>query len=216
SGDESVAESFELRVVACRDHGSNEQGTAHALATAANETLTTPLPGLTGPRCESDKSRDLSTIERTEFRQFGDQGAGDAFSNARHGPQQFPRLPRALAKARTCAGLTTTTGRPAPARPAATTASKPPVASIATRAGDRSFSRATRSSIPAAVRLKANSRRSDAPPRRADPSIHRCPPPSHPSDPILAQTGFYRGPSDCSGSMERQGGHALPCGLCSP
>src|SRR5438477_445926 len=85
SGDESVAESFELRVVACRDHGSNEQGTAHALATAANETLTTPLPGLTGPRCESDKSRDLSTIERTEFRQFGDQGAGDGFSNARHG-----------------------------------------------------------------------------------------------------------------------------------
>jgi hypothetical protein len=35
------------------------------------------------------------------------------------------------AKARTCAGLTTTTGRPAQARPLATTASKPPVASIA-------------------------------------------------------------------------------------
>jgi hypothetical protein len=36
----------------------------------------------------------------------------------------------------TCAGLTTTIGRPAPARPAATTASKPPVASIATIFGD--------------------------------------------------------------------------------
>src|SRR5438045_8077456 len=65
------------------------------------------------------------------------------------------RLPRALAEARTCAGLTTTTGRPAPARPAATTVSKPPVASIATSVGDRAFSRATRSSIPAAVRLKS-------------------------------------------------------------
>src|SRR3981081_2028068 len=41
------------------------------------------------------------------------------------------RLPSAWAKARTCAGLTTTTGRPAPARPAATTASKPPVAKTA-------------------------------------------------------------------------------------
>src|SRR5947207_13614573 len=91
SGDESVAEPFELRFVACRDHGSNEQGTAHALAAAANETLTTPLSGLTGPRCESDKSRNLSTIERAEFRQFGDQGAGDGFSNARHGHQQFLR-----------------------------------------------------------------------------------------------------------------------------
>jgi len=56
------------------------------------------------------------------------------------------RLPSAWAKARTCAGLTTTTGRPAPARPAATTASKPPVASIATIFGDKAPSRAMRSS----------------------------------------------------------------------
>jgi hypothetical protein len=36
----------------------------------------------------------------------------------------FARLPSAWAKARTCAGLTTTIGGPAPARPAATTASQ--------------------------------------------------------------------------------------------
>ena len=64
------------------------------------------------------------------------------------------RLPSAWAKARTWAGSTTTIGSPALARPAATTASKPPVASIATSFGDKALSRATRSSIPEAVRLK--------------------------------------------------------------
>src|SRR5262249_9896755 len=59
-----------------------------------------------------------------------------------------------LAKARTCAGLTTTTGRQALARPEATTVSKPPVASIATNTRDKVLSQATRSRIPAAVRLK--------------------------------------------------------------
>jgi hypothetical protein len=87
--DEFVAEFFELRIVACRDHGSNEQGTAHALATAANEALTTPLPGLAGPWCEANEGGDPSTIERTEFREFGDQGSGDGFSDARPGCQQF-------------------------------------------------------------------------------------------------------------------------------
>src|SRR5207302_9859759 len=43
SGDEPVAEPFELRLVACCDHGSNEQRTAHALAAAATETLTTRI-----------------------------------------------------------------------------------------------------------------------------------------------------------------------------
>lgn len=42
------------------------------------------------------------------------------------------RLPSAVAKARTCAGLTTITGRPVPASPAATIGSNPPVASTAT------------------------------------------------------------------------------------
>jgi hypothetical protein len=49
--------------------------------------------------------------------------------------------------------LTTTTGKPAPATPAATTVSKPPVASIATSLGDIVFSLSTNSSIPAPVRL---------------------------------------------------------------
>src|ERR1700744_4101866 len=89
SGDEFIAELLKLRVVACCKHGSNEQGTAHTLAAAANEALTAPLPGLTGPGCEADKSCDLSTIERTELGQFGKQGAGDGFPNARYGYQQF-------------------------------------------------------------------------------------------------------------------------------
>src|ERR1700730_5399451 len=60
-----------------------------------------------------------------------------------------------------------------------------------------------RSSIPTPVRLK-DSRRLDEPPRPADPLTHRCQLPLRPSDPILARTGFVSGPSDCSGSMERQ------------
>src|SRR5438046_1811873 len=77
---------------------------------------------------------------------------GDHHSIDRVGLGPLAKSPREGTHLR--AGLTTTTGRPAPARPTATTASKPPVASMATSAGDRAFSRATRSSIPAAVRLK--------------------------------------------------------------
>jgi hypothetical protein len=66
------------------------------------------------------------------------------------------RLPTARAKALTCAGLTTTTGRPAAHRLAATTVSKPPVASTATVFGESGLSRPTRASSPAASRDTAN------------------------------------------------------------
>ena len=56
------------------------------------------------------------------------------------------------AKARTWAGLTTTTGSPAPASAAATTVSKPPVASTAMTAARAPGSRATSSSRPAPLR----------------------------------------------------------------
>ena len=64
--------------------------------------------------------------------------------------------PSALAKARTCAGLTTAPGNPAAPRAATTTVSKPPVASNATICGESLRSRATSCSIPAALRLTAN------------------------------------------------------------
>ena len=72
-GDEFVAEAFELRVVTRSDHGADEQRVAHALAASADETLASPLSGLAGPWREPDKGRDLSTVERTEFRQFGNR-----------------------------------------------------------------------------------------------------------------------------------------------
>jgi hypothetical protein len=84
----TVTEAFELRIVARGDHGADEQGVAHALATAADEALAAPLPGLAGPGCEPDKSPDLSTVERTEFRQLGDQGPGDCLSDAGHGSEE--------------------------------------------------------------------------------------------------------------------------------
>src|SRR5690606_34836382 len=52
------------------------------------------------------------------------------------------RLPSALAKERTCAGLTTTTGRPAAESSATASVSSPPLASSATRSGLSSRSRA--------------------------------------------------------------------------
>jgi hypothetical protein len=84
-----VAEAFELRIVARGDHGADEQGAAYALATAADEALAAPLPALAGPGCKPDKGRDLSTVERTEFRQFGDQGPGDCLSDAGHGSEKI-------------------------------------------------------------------------------------------------------------------------------
>ena len=67
-----------------------------------------------------------------------------------------------------------------------------------TNAGDKVFEPGEE------MRLKTKPSPSDEPPRLSVPSTLRCRLPSRPSDPILAQTGFDHGPSDCSGSMERQ------------
>jgi hypothetical protein len=40
---------------------------------AADEALAAPLPGLPGPRRQPDERRDLSAIEGSQFRQFGNQ-----------------------------------------------------------------------------------------------------------------------------------------------
>ena len=78
--------------------------------------------------------------------------------------------------ARTCAGLTTTTGRPAAARLAATTVSKPPVASTATSA--RRQRRTAARPAPRGPRRRALTANAlaarHAHARPADPSIHRC------------------------------------------
>jgi hypothetical protein len=55
------------------------------------------LPGLAGPGREPDKGRDLSTVERTECRQFGNQGPGDRLSYAGHGSEEILFLDRAAA-----------------------------------------------------------------------------------------------------------------------
>src|SRR5579871_3200951 len=64
----------------------------------------------------------------------------------------FARWPIALAKERTWAGLTMTTGSSAEARAAAATVSKPPVASKATIRGEMALSRLISCSSPAALR----------------------------------------------------------------
>jgi hypothetical protein len=63
------------------------------------------------------------------------------------------RWPSEAAKARTRAGLTTTTGKPAAAKLAATTVSNPPVASTATSCAQTGLSSSIKSSMPPASRL---------------------------------------------------------------
>ena len=58
-------------------------------------------------------------------------------------------LPVALAKSRTCRGLTTTTEKAAAVSEATTDTSNPPVASSTTAAGPRDCNRDARSLIPA-------------------------------------------------------------------
>ena len=81
--------SFEGWVVTAGDHGSDEQGVADAFSSAADEALAAPLAGLTGPRRNTDQGRNAAAIERTEFRQFGDQSAGDDRADTGNGGQQI-------------------------------------------------------------------------------------------------------------------------------
>jgi hypothetical protein len=60
-----------VRIIARSDHGTDEQGITHALATATDEAFAAPLAGLAGPGREPNKGRDLSPVERAEFRQLG-------------------------------------------------------------------------------------------------------------------------------------------------
>ncbi len=115
------------------------------------------------------------------------------------------RLPRASAKARTCAGLITATGSLAAASPAATTVSNPPVASIATICGGQAANLRTSSSIPSALRATWNTSPSGSTctsKHAFDTSI----PATSPSDPDLAKPGSPGGPSDCPGWMEQRTG----------
>ena len=116
----------------------------------------------------------------------------------------FALLPSALAKARTCAGLTTTTGSPALASPAATKVSKPPVASKPIVKGSSGRSRSISAARPSASR--GTTKLSFCPRicTSVDFSKRLCRQRWRPSCPVLAQVGFAGGPSDCSGSMERR------------
>ena len=63
------------------DHGSDEEHAADTFASAADQALAAPLARLAGPGREPGERCDLTSIERAEFRQFGDQAAGDDLAN---------------------------------------------------------------------------------------------------------------------------------------
>src|ERR1700694_4271265 len=87
-GDEPVAEQLEGWVVTGCDQGSHEQDAANAGPAAADEALAAPFAGLPGPRGKADERCDLPAVERTEFRQLGNQGTRNGRTNARHRGEQ--------------------------------------------------------------------------------------------------------------------------------
>src|SRR5208282_3368113 len=88
-GDEPVAEQLEGWIVTARHHGGDEQNAADAFSATANEALAAPLAGLAGPGRQADQRGDLAAIERTEFGQFGNEGAGDDGPDAGNGGEQI-------------------------------------------------------------------------------------------------------------------------------
>ena len=62
--DEAIAASFERRIEARRDHGTDEEDGSHAAAAAADEASAFPLSGLTRPRRQACERSDGAPIER--------------------------------------------------------------------------------------------------------------------------------------------------------
>ena len=70
------------------DHGGDEEHAADAFTAADDQALAAPLAGLAGPGRETGERCDLAAIERTEFREFGDQAAGDDLAHAGYRGEQ--------------------------------------------------------------------------------------------------------------------------------
>src|SRR3954449_9636209 len=75
-GAEAFAEGLEDGVVTGRDEGGQEQGGAHALASAGDHALAFPLAGLAGVGGKAGEACDLLAVEGSELGQLGDEGSG--------------------------------------------------------------------------------------------------------------------------------------------
>src|SRR5271166_3186440 len=79
-------------IVLDRHRRPHEEGAAHVGASAADEAFALPSAGLARPRRQSPQRGDLAAIERAEFRQPGQQPAGDGRPHARHAFEQLVLL----------------------------------------------------------------------------------------------------------------------------
>src|SRR5262249_8293598 len=85
---EALIEGLEHRVVARGDHGTHEQGPAHARPTAADEALAAPLARLPCEGGKADKCRDLLAAEGPKLGQFGNERARDCRPDTGHRREQ--------------------------------------------------------------------------------------------------------------------------------
>src|SRR5271166_2771208 len=91
-GDEALVEGLERAIMLDRHQRPHEEGAAHVGASAADEAFALPSAGLARPRRQSPQRGDLAAIERAEFRQPGQQPAGDGRPHARHAFEQLVLL----------------------------------------------------------------------------------------------------------------------------
>src|SRR3954464_1442430 len=87
-GAEAFAEGFEDGVVTGRDESGEEQGGAHALASAGDHALAFPVAGLAGVGGQAGEACDLLIVEGSELGQLGDEGSGRDRADAGHGGEE--------------------------------------------------------------------------------------------------------------------------------
>src|SRR5262249_370097 len=85
---EALIEGLEHRVVARGDHGTHEQGPAHARPTTAKGALAAPLARLPCEGGKADKCRDLLAAEGPKLGQFGNERARDCRPDTGHRREQ--------------------------------------------------------------------------------------------------------------------------------
>src|SRR5271166_3750213 len=91
-GEEAFVEGLERRIMPDRHQRPHEQRAAHVGASAADEALAPPSPGLARPWRQAHERSDLATVERTQFRQPGQHLAGNGRPDAAHAFEQFVLL----------------------------------------------------------------------------------------------------------------------------
>lgn len=70
------------------NHRAHEQRGSHGLSATSDEATSAPLAGLARERREASERGDLLAVELAEFRQFGDQRAGDDWADTGYRGEQ--------------------------------------------------------------------------------------------------------------------------------